>query len=52
MELSGGLIDGVKHFEGLRLVPYYCPTVISQLVMGTCATRTRRLSPWKRPKKC
>lgn len=26
MELSGGLIDGVKHFEGLRLVPYYCPT--------------------------
>lgn len=26
MELSKGLIDGVKHFEGLRLVPYYCPT--------------------------
>lgn len=26
MELSGGLIDGVKHFESLRLVPYYCPT--------------------------
>ena len=26
MELSKGLTDGVKHFEGLRLVPYYCPT--------------------------
>lgn len=26
MELSKGLIDGVKHFEGLALTPYYCPT--------------------------
>lgn len=26
MELSTGLINGVKDFEGLRLEPYYCPT--------------------------